>query len=215
MFRNNPEEYYLPNQCSSSDQVSNNISRGNEENLKRLRGLFVDFDYKRAQVKTGLDLGQNEHRDFRCKDCQEPFNNRMALKTHRIIKHIVQRVYECEQCRKMFAFKESLMIHKRTCGKECKTKPVVKMEKQAPSEIKVNFMFDFSAIQVKGSSSPDISQSSLTCSDCGGSFAKKALLIWHRRHVCKWWRDHPFKLSLLFIFCIFFVELKLRRWIIF
>lgn len=184
MFRDNPEEYYLPDQCSSSNQQTGNniISKGNEENLKRLRGLFVDFDQKRAQVTTNVDLVQNEFIKFLCDSCGESFNNRMAMKTHKIIKHIVQRVYECESCSRLFAFKESLTVHRRTCGKEEDCKPT---KNEEPTQIKVNFMLDFSSIKVE-SPSPNLNQSSsLTCSDCGGSFAKIALLKWHQRHVCK------------------------------
>lgn len=187
MFRNNPDEYYLPSQCSSSsnqqETTNNNISKGNEENVKRLRGLFVDFDNKRAQDASNVDLYQNEWIQFKCDICGGLFNNHMAMKTHRIIKHIVERVYQCDNCEKMFGFKESLAIHKRTCVKPETQKPETKDE-NAEQNIKLNFMFDFSSIKV-GSPSPEINKSSLTCTDCGGSFAKKALLIWHQRHVCK------------------------------
>lgn len=184
LFRNNPEEYYLPEQCSwNNQQITNDISRGNEENLKRLRGLFVDFDQKRAQVTTNVDLFQDEFIKFRCDSCGESFNNRMAMKTHKIIKHIVQRVYECESCTRLFAFKESLTVHRRTCRKEEDLKPATKKNAE-PQQIQVNFMLDFSSIKVN-SPSPDHNKTSLTCSDCGGSFAKRALLIWHQRHVCK------------------------------
>lgn len=151
-----------------------------------MRGLFVDFDQKRAQVSTNVDLSQSEFITFRCETCGDCFNNRMAMKTHKIIKHIVQRVYECESCSKMFAFKESLTFHKRSCLKEDDYKQM-KTKSKKTSEIKLNVMLDFSSIKVGPSSppSPCTSKSPLTCSDCGGSFAKRALLIWHQRHVCK------------------------------
>lgn len=183
LFRDNPDEYYLPNESAfSTRHVNNDISRGNEENVKRLRGLFVDFQKKRAQDGANVNLVHDQFMDFTCDKCGESFHNIMAMKTHRIIKHIVQKVYECDICCKQFAFKESLNVHKdkRSCIKE--------PEEKQPQEIKVSFMLDFSSIKVQSSPPPPVnpsSSSSLKCTDCGTPFAKKALLVWHRRHVCK------------------------------
>lgn len=138
-----------------------------------------------------MNLVHDEFKSFKCEDCGETFHNDMAMKTHRIIKHIVQKVYECDICYKQFAFKESLHVHKekKNCVRDL---PILVPESYPkPKEIKVNFVLDFSNIKVR--SPPEINSNSLqrspssplTCTDCGRPFAKKALLVWHQRHVCK------------------------------